>query len=89
MTEKPNGRDQHQLSTLQRVLLQWNDWKTERQGQPPVVHLTESLVTVKWLKNRTAGTNTRCPPYREFSYSEMTEKPNGRDQHQVSTLQRV
>ena len=33
-----------------------------------------------------AGTNTRCLLYREFSYSEMTQKPNGSDQHQVSVL---
>ena len=28
----------------------------------------------------------RCPSYREFSYSKMTE--NGRDQHKVSVLKR-
>ena len=33
-----------------------------------------------------AATNTRCLLYREFSYSEITEKPNGRDQHQVSII---
>ncbi len=30
----------------------------------------------------------RCPSYREFSYSEMTEKRQGWDQHQVSVLWR-
>ena len=39
-----------------------------------VCHI-ENIVTVKWLKN--AGTNTRCPFYREYSYSKMTEKWRG------------